>query len=60
MKRRRLAALAEGATRYGEKRSNTFIWFQYGWLAHKLYLWACDNKESIHEILYSIIDFVLK
>lgn len=50
----------ENATRYDEKRSNMFTWFQYGWLAHKIYLWVCDNKELIHETLHSIIDFVLE
>lgn len=60
MKRRHLTVIAEGATRYSEKRSNTFTWFQYGWLAHKIYLWICDNKEFIHEVLHSIIDFVLE
>lgn len=63
MKKRRkklVTVTTENATHYGEKRSNTFTWLQYGWLAHKLYLWACDNKEFIHEVLHSIIDFVLE
>ena len=60
MKRRRLTVIAEGATRYGEKRSNMLTWFHYGRWALKFYLWCLDNKELLSEIFHSIIDFVFE
>lgn len=60
MKRRRQTVIAEGATRYSEKRSNMLTWFQYGRLARKIYLWCLDNKELLGEIFHSIIDFVFE
>ena len=50
----------ENATRYSKKKSNQFTWFQYGWCAHKIYLWCLDNKELISEIFHFIIDFVFE
>lgn len=60
MKRRRQTVIAEGTTRYSEKRSNMLTWFQYGRLARKIYLWCLDNKELLSEIFHSIIDFVFE
>lgn len=60
MKRRRLTVIAEGATRYSEKRSNMLTWFHYGRLALKIYLWCFDNKELLSEIFHYIIDFVFE
>lgn len=50
----------ENATRYSKKKSNKLTWFQYGWCAHKIYLWCLENKEPLCEILHSIIDYVLE
>lgn len=60
MKRRHLTVIAEGATRYCEKRSNMLTWFHYGRWALKFYLWCLDNKELLSEIFHSIIDFVFE
>ena len=40
------------ATRNNDNRHNQFTYFRYGWIAHKIYLWICDNKDIIHETPY--------
>lgn len=60
MKRIRLTVIAEGATRYSEKRSNMLTWFQYGLWGHKIFFGVWNNKELLSEIFHSIIDFVLE
>lgn len=59
-RRKKMNVANENATRYSKKKSNKFTWFQYGWCAHKIYLWCLDNKELISEIFHSIIDFVFE
>ncbi len=57
-KRRHSTVTKEKATRYTKKIINLFTWFQYGRMAHKIYLWISDNKDIIYDTLQSITEWV--
>ena len=50
--RSHLTVITGSATRNNNNRHNQFTYFRYGWIAHKIYLWICDNKDIIHETPY--------